>query len=179
MTVIWAVLLLVLAAAPSAAALLENPGHGRLYSGIGVISGWKCEAEGDLTVRFNGGEPHETAARDEHPGWGPNAANGAVRADPGQRPATQMAAGEAQAGQGPAEARAGKPETLLSAQRTYGGGRDMIRRWESRVGAQMWLDDNPETEGEPYLLRAILDDNGKTTREVWVIRTQAGYLTSE
>ena len=55
----------------------------------------------------------------------------------------------------------------------------MIRRWESKLGAQMWLDDNPEIEGEPYLLRAILDDNGKTTREVWVIRTQAGYLTSE
>ncbi len=43
----------------------------------------------------------------------------------------------------------------------------------------MWLDDNPETEGEPYLLRALLDYNGKTTREVWVIRTQDGYLTSE
>ena len=55
----------------------------------------------------------------------------------------------------------------------------MIRRWESKLGAQMWLDDNPETEGEPYLLRAILDHNGKTTREVWAIRTQAGYLTSE
>ena len=46
----------VLAAAPSWAALLENPGNGRLYSGIGGISGWKCEADGDLTVRFNGGE---------------------------------------------------------------------------------------------------------------------------
>lgn len=33
----------------------------------------------------------------------------------------------------------------------------MIRRWASRAGAQMWLADNPETEGEPYLLRAILD----------------------
>ena len=55
----------------------------------------------------------------------------------------------------------------------------MIRRWGSRVGAQMWLDDNPETEGEPYLLRVILDYNGKTIREVWVIRTQDGYLTSE
>ena len=57
--------------------------------------------------------------------------------------------------------------------------RDMIRRWESKLGAQMWLADNPETEGEPYLLRAILDHNGKTTREVWAIRTQDGYLTSE
>lgn len=55
----------------------------------------------------------------------------------------------------------------------------MIRSWGSKLGAQMWLADSPETEGEPYLLRAILDYNGKTTREVWVIRTQAGYLTSE
>ena len=48
---LWA----VLGAVPGGAAVLENPGPGRLYSGIGVISGWKCEA-GDLTVRFNGGE---------------------------------------------------------------------------------------------------------------------------
>ena len=33
------------------AATLENPGHGLSYSGIGVISGWKCEASA-LTVRF-------------------------------------------------------------------------------------------------------------------------------
>ena len=55
----------VMAAAPSRAALLENPGEGRLYSGIGVISGWKCDAEGDLTVRFNGGEPIPLAYRNE------------------------------------------------------------------------------------------------------------------
>ena len=45
----------VLAAAPSWAAVLGNPGNGRLYSGIGVISGWKCEADlggqGRLTRR--------------------------------------------------------------------------------------------------------------------------------
>ena len=39
------------------AAVLENPGQGLSYSGIGVISGWKCEAAGPLTVRFNGGAP--------------------------------------------------------------------------------------------------------------------------
>ena len=39
------------------AAMLENPSDGNAYSGIGVISGWKCEAEGDLTVSFNGGDP--------------------------------------------------------------------------------------------------------------------------
>ena len=40
---------------PAEAATLENPGEGQVYSGIGVISGWKCEADGPLTVRFNGG----------------------------------------------------------------------------------------------------------------------------
>ncbi len=38
------------------AASLENPSGGLFYSGVGVISGWKCEANGELTVRFNGGE---------------------------------------------------------------------------------------------------------------------------
>ena len=52
----------------------------------------------------------------------------------------------------------------------------MIRRWESKLGAQMWLADNPETEGEPYLLRAILDHKGKTVREVWAIQTADGYV---
>ena len=37
------------------AATLEIPGPGSTQSGIGVISGWKCEANGPLTVRFNGG----------------------------------------------------------------------------------------------------------------------------
>ena len=40
---------------PAEAATLENPGEGQVYSGIGVISGWKCDADGPLTVRFNGG----------------------------------------------------------------------------------------------------------------------------
>ena len=39
------------------AAQLENPGDGQLYSGIGVISGWKCDVSGPLTIRFNGGQP--------------------------------------------------------------------------------------------------------------------------
>ena len=37
------------------AATLENPGNGSFYSGIGVVSGWKCSTNGRLTVRFNGG----------------------------------------------------------------------------------------------------------------------------
>ena len=38
-------------------AQLENPGHSQLYSGLGVVSGWKCDVEGPLTIRFNGGQP--------------------------------------------------------------------------------------------------------------------------
>ena len=49
--------LMVLAPSLVYAASLENPSGGLFYSGIGVISGWKCEANGELTVRFNGGEP--------------------------------------------------------------------------------------------------------------------------
>ena len=49
--------LVVLAPALAQAASLENPSGGLFYSGVGVISGWKCEANGELTVRFNGGEP--------------------------------------------------------------------------------------------------------------------------
>ena len=36
-------------------ATLELPGSGSTQSGIGVISGWKCDANGQLTVRFNRG----------------------------------------------------------------------------------------------------------------------------
>ncbi len=38
------------------AATLEIPGNGAKVSGIGVISGWKCEA-GDITISLNGGGP--------------------------------------------------------------------------------------------------------------------------
>ena len=38
-------------------ATLEIPDDGDTLSGIGVISGWKCEAEGDITVRLDGGIP--------------------------------------------------------------------------------------------------------------------------
>ena len=39
------------------AAMLGIPGPGTTLSGIGVISGWKCQTNGDLTVRFDGGQP--------------------------------------------------------------------------------------------------------------------------
>ena len=38
-------------------AVIENPSSVGTNSGIGVISGWKCEA-GNLTVRFNNEGPH-------------------------------------------------------------------------------------------------------------------------
>ena len=36
---------------------LDVPSNGDKLSGIGIIHGWKCEAEGDITVRFNDGDP--------------------------------------------------------------------------------------------------------------------------
>ena len=45
--------LLILIAVPAQAAFLDIPGNGSTLSGIGVISGWKCEAKGDITVRFD------------------------------------------------------------------------------------------------------------------------------
>ena len=45
--------LCVLAPALVHASVLENPSNGLAYSGIGVISGWKCESAGPLTVRFH------------------------------------------------------------------------------------------------------------------------------
>jgi len=38
-------------------AVLDIPGNGSHLSGIGVISGWKCRANGRLTIRFDGGDP--------------------------------------------------------------------------------------------------------------------------
>ena len=40
------------------AATLEIPGNGAKLSGVSVISGWKCEAEGDLTIVFNDDGKH-------------------------------------------------------------------------------------------------------------------------
>ena len=55
--------LVVLAPSLAHAATLENPSGGLFYSGIGVISGWKCEANGELTVRFNGWGPDSPGVR--------------------------------------------------------------------------------------------------------------------
>jgi hypothetical protein len=42
--------------AQSVAGALENPSNGSHASGIGIVSGWRC-AGGQITARFNGGEP--------------------------------------------------------------------------------------------------------------------------
>ncbi|MEO2168146.1 MAG: hypothetical protein ABGY42_08505, partial [bacterium] len=48
------------ARASATAAALEIPAAGTIQSGIGIVSGWRCEA-GRLTARFAGGEPLELA----------------------------------------------------------------------------------------------------------------------
>ena len=49
-------LVLLLSPAWALASALEIPGDGATVSGIGVISGWKCDA-GDITVSFDDGDP--------------------------------------------------------------------------------------------------------------------------
>ena len=53
---IMTTLLVVFISAVAHAATLEIPGYDAVLSGIGVISGWKCETSGPLTVRFDGGD---------------------------------------------------------------------------------------------------------------------------
>ena len=59
MSILLRICIVIILLAPSLvqAAVLENPGNNQSYSGIGVISGWKCSTNGPLTVRFNGGDP--------------------------------------------------------------------------------------------------------------------------
>ena len=42
---------------------LEIPSNGDTLSGIGVISGWKCEDEGEITVQVDDGESPSHAVR--------------------------------------------------------------------------------------------------------------------
>ena len=63
----WIVFVL-LAPSLASAATLGVPGEGTTLSGVGVISGWKCEATGDLTVRFFAdGSPVSVAGIDTFP----------------------------------------------------------------------------------------------------------------
>ena len=58
----------LLAPSLASAATLGVPGEGTTLSGVGVISGWKCEATGDLTVRFFAdGSPVSVAGIDTFP----------------------------------------------------------------------------------------------------------------
>ena len=41
-------------------ASLDVPGSGDKLSGIGAIFGWKCDANGEITIRFNDGDPVPT-----------------------------------------------------------------------------------------------------------------------
>ena len=50
-----AAIVVVFMASVAHAATLEIPGPNTTQSGIGVISGWKCRANGRLTIRFDGG----------------------------------------------------------------------------------------------------------------------------
>ena len=45
--------LFLLAPSLAHAASLETPGNGDKLSGLGFIRGWKCEAAGDITIKFN------------------------------------------------------------------------------------------------------------------------------
>ena len=57
-------LVLLLSPAWAPASVLESPADGSTVSGIGVISGWKCDAVGDITVRFDGGNHGSPAIRE-------------------------------------------------------------------------------------------------------------------
>ena len=55
-------LAVVLTATPGWSATLESPARGALLSGLGFISGWKCNAR-NITVRINGGAAIPVAMR--------------------------------------------------------------------------------------------------------------------
>lgn len=58
---------LLLSRAATGYAGLENPVNNGEYSGVGYISGWKCEANGALTARINGGEVIPLAYLNDRP----------------------------------------------------------------------------------------------------------------
>lgn len=55
--IISVLIVLVVMQSVAYAAALGIPAPRSILSGIGVISGWKCQVNGELTVRFNGGAP--------------------------------------------------------------------------------------------------------------------------
>ena len=59
--------LVVFVAAASWAAVLESPADGSVVSGIGFVSGWKCDAA-DITVKIDEGSRRAVAMRQERSG---------------------------------------------------------------------------------------------------------------
>ena len=57
---IWIVSLALVPALVHAQSALDVPSNGDKLSGIGVIHGWKCEAQGNITIRFDDGDPIPT-----------------------------------------------------------------------------------------------------------------------
>lgn len=72
--------LLVLPRLAFAQHALENPQNASVQSGIAVISGWKCTANGQIAVRFDGGAPvsmaYGTTRADTAPVCGDDGNNG-------------------------------------------------------------------------------------------------------
>jgi hypothetical protein len=58
-----AVFLLVALASVAESAIVEIPGEGAAVSGIGVVAGWKCPPNEDITITFDGGSPLPAATR--------------------------------------------------------------------------------------------------------------------
>ena len=64
---IWICMVWLLSRVATGYAGLENPIDDGEYSGVGYISGWKCEADGALTARINGGEAIPLAYLNDRP----------------------------------------------------------------------------------------------------------------
>ena len=56
-------LVLLLSPARAPARILESPANNSTVSGLGFISGWKCEAEGDITARIDSADHIPLAAQ--------------------------------------------------------------------------------------------------------------------
>ena len=57
---------------------------------------------------------------------------------------------------------------------------DTSRRFDSKVGAKLWLE-REGIEGQPSLLQTYTDEQGRVIREEWAIRTEEreGYVTAD
>ena len=53
---------------------------------------------------------------------------------------------------------------------------DTIRRFDSKVGAELWFE-RAAIEGQPILLKTSTDGQGRVVREEGAIWTEDGYVT--